>query len=299
MDEELADIFLGGDISDEIIGKAPDWTAPFRKFAIIFIVCLVGNIIISLFIEKYRFGAAIQEVRSLTLNGIQCSVEEVQNLGENEMEYLFDDSGNPTSEYEEYLNRLQSKAIETGDNELKQVVKLLKYGDVNGEKYTPLSFNLTYLNEEKLKDTVESNLIQMFETNNSDEFSRGNDSLGSVLENLLFGNDRTQFESCDVNIHDPEIIDITDVDGLEPEELAMYRAVYGTDNPNVSKLDGLGLTDRRYLVVYQVDYTINWDFYTRTLYFRKPGAMQNENSSGFGSLCRVTDSYTELYYITN
>lgn len=301
MDEEIADLVFGGDLGAEVLGKEPDWVGPFRKFAIVLGIAIVGTFFGSVFLEEYRLQALMQEVRSMSLNGIQCAVEEMQNIGEDDMEYLFDESGNPTVEYEKYLDALDS--VED-DYELKNVVNILRNGDSNGESYTPLSFNLTFLDVNKLRNLVNSNLSDIFNVTNSGMYDSSveitNDmNNGSIMEELIFGVDRTEYTGCDIEIERIKVIDITDVNKCNEEEKAMYRAVYGTEAQSASQLDGLGLTDRHYLIVYQVKYIVSWIPYTHSIFFHRAQSSSAENSGGFVALPEMTDEYTELYYITN
>lgn len=296
MDEEIGDLILGGDPGDIVFGEGPDWTKPFKTFAIVLGVAIVGSFFLSVFIEEYRLQGLMQEVRSMSLNGIQCAVEEMQNIGEDDMSYLIDDDGKPTEEYEKYLDTLSSVK---NDSEMQNVVNILRNGDSNGERYTPLSFNLTFLDTEKLTNLIRSNLTDIFNISNSTELSNGVENNGSLFEELIFGPERTEFVDCDVEVERMNIINITDVSKCNEEEKAMYRAVYGTENQSASKLDGLGLTDNHYLIVYQVRYSVTWVPYTRSVFFQRLNSSAKKNSDGFLALPEITDEYTELYYITN
>lgn len=296
MDEKIADLVLGGDAGDIVLGKEPDWTRPFKTFSIVLGIAIVGSFFLSIFIEEYRLQALMQEVRSMSLNGIQCAVEEMQNIGEEDMSYLVDDSGKLSNEYKNYLDELSSV---NNDAEMQNVVSILRNGDSNGERYTPLSFNLTFLDKSKLKDLIRSNLTEIFATNNSTEFSNGVNNSGSVFEELIFGGESTEFVDCDVEVERMHVIDITNVSNCSEDEKAMYRAVYGTENQAASKLDGLGLTDKHYLIVYQVKYSVTWVPYTRSVFFQRRNSSAKKNSDGFLALPEITDEYTELYYITN
>lgn len=298
MGDDISDILFGADPDDLVLGKEPDWTKPARVLAIILIIGLLGNLFFSALIEEYRLQALMQETRSMSLNGIQCAVEEIQNIGEDDMSYLVDSSGLLTDTYNEYLDNLASLAITTRDSDLMNVVNILKNGDSNGERYTPLSFNLTYLDKTKLKNLIDRNLTEIFTAVNSTEFNEGDTSAGSIFEELIMGSERTEYVGCDVEIQGMRVIDITNVDLCPDDSKSLYRAVYGTENQNASKLDGMGLTERHYLIVYQVKYTVTWIPYTRTLAFQNLSGAK-KNADGFSALPEIKDEYTELYYVTN
>lgn len=297
MDDEIGDILFGGDPDELILGKAPDFIRPFRIFAIVLGVAIVGNFFFSLFVEEYRMRALIMDVSNISMNAIQNSVEEMQNIGESNMEYLYEDGGTPTENYKKYLDTLES----VPDDELKKVVNLLKYGDSNGEMYTPLSFNLTYLDSNRLKDLLDINLTSAFSASNSTEFASGVFTNGSFVEQLIMGPERMAYESCEVEVKKMSIINITDISSCTDTEKEIYKAVYGTLDQNASKLDGVGLTDNHYLIVYQVGYKINWTPFARSFFFQRIGKSESvrKNSEGFVAMPEQTFEFEKLYYTTN
>ena len=294
IDDEISDLVLGGDLSDTVIGKQADPTKLFRMIAIVLGVFIVGNYFGSILLEQYRLQALKQEISGVCLNAINCAVEEMQDMGEENLNFIFDDYGNLSDSYEQYLDTLSSIS---DDNELKRVVNLLKYGDIAGETYTPLSFNLTYLDVNQLSNIVNNNLSMIFDANNTTAF--GSESNGSLLEELIMGSERTEFGGCTVSIEKMNVINITDVNALDSNEKALYRAVYGTDSQSASVLDGAGLTDNHYLIVYQLRYTIKWTPYTRTFFFQRAYSSAKKNSDNFLAYPELTETFNQLYYITN
>lgn len=297
MDDEIGDILFGGDPDEIFIGKTPDFIKPFRVFAIILAVAIVGNFFLSLFVEEYRMRALMMDVSNISMNAIQNSVEEMQNIGEGNMEYLYENWNELTENYKEYLDKLES----VPDDELKRVVNLLKYGDINGEMYTPLSFNLTYLDSRRLEDLLDKNLTSAFSASNSTEFASGVFTNGSFVEQLIMGSERMKYESCEVEVKKMSIINITDVSSCTANEKEIYKAVYGTLDQNASKLDGIGLTANHYLIVYQVVYKINWTPFARSLFLQRIGKSENvrKNSEGFVAMPEQTFEFEKLYYTTN
>lgn len=297
MDDEIGDILFGGDPDELVFGKAPDFVRPFKLFAIVLGFAIVGNFFFSLFVEEYRMRALMMDVSNISMNAIQDSVEEMQNIGESDMEYLYEDSGTLTSSYKDYLDTLGS----VPDNEFKKVVSLLKYGDSNGEKYTPLSFNLTYLDSKRLKDLLDVNLESAFSASNSTEFASGVLTNGSFVEQLIMGPERMAYESCEVEVKKMYITDITDISSCTDTEKEIYKAVYGTLDQKASELDGVGLTDNHYLIVYQVGYKIHWTPFARSFFFQRIGKSESvrKNSEGFVAMPEQTFEFEKLYYTTN
>ena len=295
---------------DYVLGKPRfglHWLA--LKIAVVIGLAIYLTFASSYLIELIRLESMIEEVNNIAEMSYKDSVQSFQNV--NIKDYLYVGSGATLSpNYSSYLNELTSTANSLRSSELLAVVNYLKLGsDGTGRtrsEYTPLSFGLSYLDIDEVKATFDKNVRDRF------ELASGNSTSNSDLFNDLFiGGDRFRVLSTDVELVDLSVYDVTDISsnqsGLTTEENKrrknIFAKVYGTTDGSVVQNDlVVNITGKKFIIVYDLKFTIKWRPYLGTEWFRENDwrtASWHMNKYGYYAYPNMVSTYNKVYCISN
>lgn len=283
-------------------------------FAVTIVLCTV---IIPMAILLFREGTSYTLIVNETEDMITTTIREskMQFQSSKIQDYMYDGS-NLSVDYLNYLNNLESIANSKGYSDLNEIVYFLRNGD-HGVNYNPLNFDFAYLNLYKLNQLFRENLNTKFINSTINNTVTG--SMGDKVGAAIIGKERYTLLNTNIECTRFDVYDITNINqnevGLSVSEnerrKGLYYAIYGTSDPNACKIraDIAGITDRKYLVVYTLRYSVTYRIYfTSSLAQVKPGSDREaqlpsdaapRNSLGYFAYPNITEINESLYYIVN
>lgn len=302
-DDELVN--AGLDFVDEVGGLVV--YKPMIIVALLYLFIMVWDFFGSIMVEYYRMGMITDDIH--TVMGIASKSAERRFQETNVEEFMFS-GASLSGNYIAYLNDIEAAGYGVSDSNLVAIAKLLRGQGTREVIYTPLSFDLTYLDVDILtayfKEDVEMLLEQMLKTDHS------RDSMGSALiQDTVIGEYRLKVKDAYVVVNNFEILDITDMSGRDAYTTGVYAHIFGTSDLSAGVLSAphLDITGRRYLVVYDITYYIEWFPYANTSFFRvrsygnwDHGVYANadmRNDFGYCKYPEIVTKFTKKYCITN
>lgn len=308
MDEQIGELLLGPSGGEVVLHKDIDWTKPFRWFALAFLIAWMFNYFGSILMEEYRMSTMYEEVNNIVQMAAVSAESRLQAVLPQDC--MFED-GALSNDYVEYLNELWEHANDSADADLGAIAAMLS--DFSGSSiYTPLNFNLTYLNKNLLSQYFNEDMTMISNAVLDTDFGEVDMNSwkeGSALEEILLGSGRYRISSTQMEVQAMRSFDITNIASAPDETQDIYANVYGSLDPEAAVLGKEGLTDKHHLIVYNVKYTVKWVPYTGTPFFHRPDNSRlttqwikdntDRNRNGFVAYPEQTTTLERLYFTTN
>lgn len=271
----------------------------FRNTALALVVVLALSMLISSLIEWNAITTEIHALQSTVRVASEHAIGEFEitqfsgfddNLGNT---FDISDSHN-ASEYKYYLKELEIEAKEKMrgdyvDSDMEHIITFLgdeltdfKSGDTDSV-LSPFAFSLTFLEEDKLSADFDETVVSLIRHN----YNPTSDEIGDndkVIHPLAFSGTGT-VEITDTSakiIEGPKLMDLTGGIHEGTDKYAAFAKLFGTENKGaMDMVNGIHLLQNmfNYVVYYDVEFTINWNHHTRTLFFKQAGFGENISSS--------------------
>ena len=321
--EEWHDIFdpLGGNFSDDVIlGAQVDFTKPFKLFAIIIFLVVIVDLAMPYVIEPFRLREMHIEMRDIIQTAADSAELRFQETDPSSYMYQY---GSTNPDYEDYLDFLYDEAYGR-DAGMTYVAALLgaytpnhelqalqAQAAANGQAYTPLNFDLAYLDENLINQYFEEDVDMLSDAVLESGFAKGERDFSTILQELTLSENRFKVNDATVEINDLYMLNVSDIDSADQFTKDVYASIYGDVEQESSMSIGQGLTTDKHIVVYDVTYTIEWTPYAGTNFLRRPDSSrltpdwligtgtQYRNEDGFCQFPEQTTELRKLYYITN
>lgn len=262
----------------------------------------------SILFETYRLNMIVDDVNTVMTIASESAERRFQ---ETFVEDFLYDGLRLSGTYENYLDTLASEGYAKIDSNLVAITELLRGHGSSDVIYTPLNFDLSYLDPDILSEFFLEDTTMLMDSMNTFNPQEGSNVGGAILEKVFVGDDRVRIEDAYVEVMDFKILDVTDMSTVDDYTRGVYAQIFGTTDPAAGALTApnLDITGRRYLVVYDLKYVIKWSFFGNTTFTKlkdigtwnqgvyvNPG-MHNINDYGKGPV--ITTEFARKYCITN
>lgn len=322
--EEWYDIFdpLGGNFSEDVVlGGKVDFTKPFKLFAIFIFIIFLIDFIAPYIIEPFRLREMHIEMRDIVQ--VASDSAELRFQETDPSDYMYSGNGSLNPEYRDYLQFIYDEAYGQ-DTGMTYVAALLgaytPNGELqalqaqvaaNGQAYTPLNFDLAYLDKDLLNSYFNEDVTMLSDAVLSSGFSNGERDFSTILQELTLSEERFKVNSAEVEINDRYMLNISNISSADQFTRDIYASIYGDTQQSSSMSIGQGLTTDKHIIVYDITYTIKWTPYAGTNFLRRPDGSTltpdwlrgtgttYRNSNGFCQFPEQTTELRKLYYITN
>lgn len=252
--------------------------------------------------ETMRFKFEVEEITNICDISYEDAVRRMQNV--NAETYMYSGSGY-SQKYLDYLRFLRDEAIHMGSTELLRAVDYL-LGAGGSEVYTPLSFGLSYLDEDVIStyfsEQVESMLADSAQTSTNSR----------VLSAIMLGENRYRFNFASIEIEDVSVYDMTNLNTWQPgltskeneRRKAIFRKLYGTEDTSIVRdSEIVQITGKKFVVVYDLRLTVNCTPFTNSALTRDGGIIRGYtgvmNANGNYAMPTVNYTCRQVYCITN
>lgn len=321
--EEWYDIFdpLGGNFSDDVIlGAKVDFIKPFRIFAIVIFIVVLADLVAPYIIEPFRLREMHIEMRDIIQSASDSAELRFQET--DPFEYMYE-HGSTNPDYEDYLEFLYDEAYGRDAGMTYVAVMLGAYtpsgelqamqsqATANGQVYTPLNFDLAYLDEDMLNDYFKEDVNMLSDAVLNSGFADGERDFSTILQELTLSENRFKVNQASMQVNNMYMLNISDIDNADQFTQDVYASIYGNVEQESSMSIGQGLTTDKHIVVYDITYKIKWTAYAGTNFLRRPDDSRltpdwlvgtgetYRNEDGFCQFPEQTTELRKLYYITN
>lgn len=270
----------------------------FRNTALALVVVLALSMLISSLMEWNAMTTEIHALESTIRVASEHAIGEFEitqfsgfddNLGNT---FDISDSHN-ASEYKYYLKQLEieSKEAMRGDyvgSDMEHIISFLgdeladyKSGDTESV-LSPFAFSLTFLEEDKLTADFNETVSSLIRHNYNPTAQEMGDSEKAINPLAFSGPGTVEITGASAKIVDgPKLMDLTRGVHEGTDKYAAFAKLFGTENKGaMNMVNGIHLLQNmfNYVVYYDVEFTINWNHHTRTLFFKQAGFGENISS---------------------
>lgn len=263
----------------------------FRNTALAIVVVIALNILISSLIEWNAITSEIHALESTVRVAGEHAIGEFEitqfsgfddNLGQT---FDIDNTHNQT-EYKQYLSTIKHEAqskmgSKYEDSDMQLILEFLE-GDLtnfcSGQVHnvlSPFAFSLTFLEEEKLNTDFNETVTSLIEHNYNPKTDDIQKSEKSVNPLAFSGPETVEIVRTSAKIIDgPKMLDLTQGVNTGTEKYAAFAKIFGTENrAAMNMVNGIHLAQNmfNYVVYYDVEFTIDWNHHTRTLFYKSAG----------------------------
>lgn len=254
-----------------------------RKFAGILALVLIANVILGIIVDVEIDKRTVKEVREITQISVRDSTKTFQNA--DFTKFLAPDgklNNDNYTRYKAYLDTVQRASSDSSYKELESLTGFLKQdaeakissGDISSV-YTPLQFDLTYLDEASVKAIFKDDIERMFKYNYDPSFNK----MRTIDTTAVL-------DSVEVKLDGPHIVDFS-----KDTSKLTYAQIFGTDNRSKSIADlqhsASTIDSSKYgtlwgdnfnqVVSYIVTCTVNWKYVTQSPIFKQGAALMGNS----------------------